>query len=96
VRFGSEDKNMYGNLIVYEYVYINICVCSFVFDPFFSPEMESRVCVCVCVCARAFVCVVLKNTIYEGVSKSFRTGRLEPELQMVQLSAIRCNCIVIL
>jgi hypothetical protein len=34
--------------------------------------------------------------VYEGVSKSFRTGRLERELQMVQLSATRCNCIAIL
>jgi hypothetical protein len=34
--------------------------------------------------------------IYEGVSKSFRTGHLERELQMVQLSATRCSCIVIL
>jgi hypothetical protein len=33
---------------------------------------------------------------YEGVSKSFRTGRLERELQMVQLSATTCGCIVIL
>jgi hypothetical protein len=33
---------------------------------------------------------------YEGVSKSFRTGQLEPELQMVQLSATRCSCIAIL
>jgi hypothetical protein len=33
---------------------------------------------------------------YEGVSKSFRTGRLERELQMVQLSATRCSCIAIL
>jgi hypothetical protein len=31
-----------------------------------------------------------------GVSKSFRTGRLERELQMVQLSAIRCSCIDVL
>jgi hypothetical protein len=30
---------------------------------------------------------------YEGLSKSFRTGRLELELQMVQLSATRCSCI---
>jgi len=32
---------------------------------------------------------LLKDTryMYEGVSKSFRTGRLEWELQMVQLSA---------
>jgi hypothetical protein len=34
--------------------------------------------------------------IYRGVSKSFRTGRLGRELQMVQLSAIRCRCIAIL
>jgi hypothetical protein len=33
---------------------------------------------------------------YEGVSKSFRTGRLERELQMVQLSATGCSCITIL
>jgi hypothetical protein len=34
--------------------------------------------------------------VYEGVSKSFRTGRLERELQTVQLSATRCSCIAIL
>jgi hypothetical protein len=33
---------------------------------------------------------------YEDVSKSSRTGRLEQELQMVQLSATRCSCIAIL
>jgi hypothetical protein len=33
---------------------------------------------------------------YEGVSKSFRTGRLERELQLLQLSATRCSCIAIL
>jgi hypothetical protein len=33
---------------------------------------------------------------YKGVSKSFWTGCLEWELQMVQLSATRCNCIAIL
>jgi hypothetical protein len=33
---------------------------------------------------------------YEGVSKSFRTGRLEREMQMAQLSATRSNCITIL
>jgi hypothetical protein len=32
------------------------------------------------------------NTIYVGVSKSFRTGRLERKLQMVQLSAIMRSC----
>jgi hypothetical protein len=34
--------------------------------------------------------------MYEVVSKSFRTDRLERELLMVQLSAIRCSCIAIL
>jgi hypothetical protein len=33
---------------------------------------------------------------YECVSKCFRTGRLERELQMVQLSVPRCSCIAIL
>jgi hypothetical protein len=33
---------------------------------------------------------------YEGVSKSFRSGRLEWELQMVQLSATRCSYIAVL
>jgi hypothetical protein len=33
---------------------------------------------------------------YEGVSKSFRTGRLDRELQLVQLSATRYSCIAIL
>jgi hypothetical protein len=33
---------------------------------------------------------------YEGVSKSFRTGRLERELQMVQLFATVCSCIAVL
>jgi hypothetical protein len=34
--------------------------------------------------------------MYEGVHKSFRTGRLERELHTVQLSATRCSCIAIL
>jgi hypothetical protein len=33
---------------------------------------------------------------YEGVTKSFRAGRLERELQMLQLSATLCSCIAIL
>jgi hypothetical protein len=33
---------------------------------------------------------------YDSVSKSFRTGRLERELQMVQLSATRCNRVAVL
>jgi len=31
--------------------------------------------------------------MYDGVSKSFRTVSLERELQTVQLSATRCNCV---
>jgi hypothetical protein len=38
----------------------------------------------------------LECSVYECVSKSFRTGRLERQLQMVQLSATRCSCIAIL
>jgi len=34
--------------------------------------------------------------VYDVVSKSFRTGHLERELQIVQLSASRCSCISIL
>jgi hypothetical protein len=51
------------------------------------------------VCLRVFVWrsfLFLQQVDYEGVSKSFRTGRLERELQMVQLSATRCSCIAIL
>jgi hypothetical protein len=33
---------------------------------------------------------------YEGVSKSFRTGCLERELQIVEFSATMCSCIAIL
>jgi hypothetical protein len=36
-----------------------------------------------------------KCCTYQGVSKSFRTGRLERELQMVQFSATGCSCIAI-
>jgi len=32
---------------------------------------------------------------YDGVSKNFQTGLLEPELQMVQRSATRCSYIAI-
>jgi len=34
--------------------------------------------------------------MYEDVSKSFRTVRLEQELQMVRLFATRCSCNAIL
>jgi len=36
------------------------------------------------------------KSLYEGVTKSFRTGLLERELKMVQLSATRCSCVAIL
>jgi hypothetical protein len=42
------------------------------------------------------IIIISFPTEYEGVSKSFRTGRLERELQMVQLSTTRCSCITIL
>jgi hypothetical protein len=38
----------------------------------------------------------VKIKIYEAVSRSFRTDRLERETQIVQLSATRCSCIDIL
>jgi len=38
----------------------------------------------------------LIRTLYEGVSKSLRTGRLEQELKMVQLSGTCCSCVAIL
>jgi len=34
--------------------------------------------------------------MYEGVSKSLRTGRLERQLQMVQLFSTVCSCIAML
>jgi len=37
----------------------------------------------------------LYHNLYEGVSRSFRTGRLDRELQIVQLFATRCSCITI-
>jgi hypothetical protein len=43
-----------------------------------------------------FQILVFANPKYEGVSKSFRTGNLEQELQMLQLSATRCSGIAIL
>jgi hypothetical protein len=38
----------------------------------------------------------INSYTYEGITKCFRTGRLEREMQMVQLSATRCSCIAIL
>jgi hypothetical protein len=41
-------------------------------------------------------CSFTKYILYEGVSKSYRSGRLERELQMVQFSANRFSCITAL
>jgi hypothetical protein len=41
-----------------------------------------------------YVCMYVRT--YEGTFKSFRTRRLERELQMVQLSATKYSCIAIL
>jgi hypothetical protein len=38
----------------------------------------------------------LQVYVYEGISKSIRTGRLELDLQIVQLCATRFSCIAIL
>jgi hypothetical protein len=46
--------------------------------------------------ASRFWSSLLTNKIRYGSVKSFRTGRLERELQMVQLSATGCSCIAIL
>jgi len=42
--------------------------------------------------------LVLNSSLHvsEDISKSFWTGRLDRELQMIQLSATRCNCVAIL
>jgi hypothetical protein len=40
----------------------------------------------------SFLSLYIHIYIYEDVSKSFRTGRLERELQIVHLSAARCCC----
>jgi hypothetical protein len=44
------------------------------------------------------ICSLPKNSsvVYEDVSRSYRTGRLERELQIIELSATRCSCIAIL
>jgi hypothetical protein len=41
-------------------------------------------------------CTETESSWYESVFKSFRTGRLERELQMIKLSATRWSCVAIL
>jgi hypothetical protein len=48
------------------------------------------------VCLAILLSAIMYVSTYEGVSKSFRTGRLVRELQMVQLFATKCSCISIL
>jgi hypothetical protein len=38
----------------------------------------------------------MTSLLYEGVSKSFRTDRLERELQIAKLFVTRCSCVTIL
>jgi hypothetical protein len=46
---------------------------------------------------RKILCATESHILINGgISKIFRTGRLERELQMVQLPATRCSCIAIL
>jgi hypothetical protein len=61
------------------------------------PFTPSRICSMVKVKVKS-LCFTKHHAMktYEGVIKSFRTGRLGRELQMVQLSATRCSCIAIL
>jgi hypothetical protein len=52
-----------------------------------------------CFCNHPFLsCTLYMKAVtqYEDVSRSFRTGRLERELQMIQLSATMCSYIAIL
>jgi hypothetical protein len=63
-------------------------------EQIFSVQFLSFVSVLKCFCSLIFILYLF--SLYEGVSKSIRTGLLEQELQMVQLSATRCTCIAIL
>jgi hypothetical protein len=68
------------------------------FPPYF-PKIHSNI--IVASMPRSYVwCLPFRlshqNFVYEGVSKSFRTGRLEQEVQIVQLCATMSSCIAIL
>jgi hypothetical protein len=57
------------------------------------PETEyAYVCIA---CSTYIVYTMFMYVMYEGVSKCFRTDRMERELQMVKLSATSCSCISI-
>jgi hypothetical protein len=49
-----------------------------------------------CIKITNFGCSQSSTITYECVSRSFRIGRLEWELKMVQLSATRCSCFAVL
>jgi hypothetical protein len=66
-----------------------------------NPSTYSSICQSVCLAPTflyRYILLAIQPSIplYEGVSESFRTGRLERELQMIQLSANTCSCIAIL
>jgi len=72
-----------------------VCVCVGVFWRIGSSCTRTRgSLVRIPLAACMYVCVVVCT--YEGVSRSFRTGRLEQEVQMIKLSATRCSYIAIL
>jgi uncharacterized membrane protein YjdF len=76
---------------------ITPCVASlrvFIIVSIFRYRLSPETFVCLFVCM--YVCMYVCMCTYERISKSFRTGSLERELQMIQLSAIRCSCIAIL
>jgi hypothetical protein len=79
----TEVKNAYSYASTPPYVFTAWCLIKYMDNFTFTYFQSHKDCNSVC-------------TKYEGVSKSSRTGRLERELKMVQLSAARCSCIAIL
>jgi hypothetical protein len=63
-----------------------------------SSLWRGRVCLVIghspCLCQGIYTFYLVHTD--ETVSKRFRTGRLERELQMAELSATRCSCIAVL
>jgi hypothetical protein len=63
---------------------------------FVSPGASSLSRVLFCLITGHSPCLCQAICTHEVISKSFRTDRLERELQMVQLSATKCSCIAVL
>jgi hypothetical protein len=72
-------------MLVFEWVVTHLCRC------FHSPTIWISL-----YAVEFFGHCNCEASSYEGVSKSFWTGHLEQELQMVQLSATRSSCITVL